>query len=82
MTPPARVPKDEENTMTGRQEEGKGQVVATREELLAETFVELADTLVDDFDVIELLTMLAERCVEMLDAAGTGILLGDQHDSL
>jgi GAF domain-containing protein len=56
--------------------------VATREELLAETFVELADTLVDDFDVIELLTMLSERCVELLGAAGTGILLGDQRGRL
>jgi GAF domain-containing protein len=56
--------------------------VATREELLAETFVELADTLVDDFDVIELLTMLSERCVELLGAAGTGILLGDAHGHL
>jgi GAF domain-containing protein len=56
--------------------------MATREELLAETFVELADTLVDDFDVIELLTMLSERCVELLGAAGTGILLGDAQDSL
>ncbi len=56
--------------------------MATREELLAETFVELADTLVDDFDVIELLTMLSERCVELLGAAGTGILLGDVHGHL
>jgi len=56
--------------------------VATREELLAQTFVELADTLVDDFDVIELLTMLSERCVELLGAAGTGILLGDQRGRL
>ncbi|MDQ1441225.1 MAG: hypothetical protein QOG97_1453, partial [Acidimicrobiaceae bacterium] len=38
--------------------------MATREELLAQTFVELADTLVDDFDIIELLTMLSERCVD------------------
>jgi GAF domain-containing protein len=56
--------------------------MATREEVLAATFVELADTLVDDFDVIELLTMLSERCVRLLDATGTGILLGDQHGTL
>ncbi|MDQ6614951.1 MAG: GAF and ANTAR domain-containing protein [Actinomycetota bacterium] len=56
--------------------------MATREVLLAQTFVELADTLVDDFDVIELLTMLSERCVELLGAAGTGILLGDQRGRL
>ncbi len=53
-----------------------------REDMIGRTFVELADTLVDDFDVIELLIMLSERCVELLGAAGTGILLGDQHDSL
>jgi GAF domain-containing protein len=56
--------------------------VATREELLAATFVELADTLIADFDVIELLTRLGERCLQLLDATGTGILLGDQMGTL
>ena len=45
-----------------------------REGLLARTFLEPADTLVDDFDVVELLTLLAHRCVEMLDVAAAGLM--------
>src|ERR1700689_2889518 len=53
-----------------------------RERYLAETFVELADTLVDDFDVIDFLQGLATRCVELLDVAAAGIVLADQGGSL
>ncbi|MGP0031209.1 MAG: GAF domain-containing protein [Acidimicrobiales bacterium] len=45
------------------------------ESLLAETLVELADSLVDDFDVVELLTMLTDRCVEVVGASAAGIML-------
>jgi GAF domain-containing protein len=48
-----------------------------RQTLTANTFVELIDTLVDDFDVIDLLTVLASRCVQLLDVAAAGILLAD-----
>jgi hypothetical protein len=53
-----------------------------REQRLAETFVQLADTLIDDFDIIDFLQVLAARCVELLDVAAAGIMLAGQGGSL
>ena len=55
---------------------------ATRQALTATTFVEIVDTLVGDFDVIEVLTRLTSRCIELLDAAAAGILLVDSDGHL
>ena len=54
----------------------------TREELLARTLVELADTLVDDFDLVELLALLVDRTVELLDASAAGLVLADEDGRL
>jgi GAF domain-containing protein len=54
----------------------------SRETLLITAFVELADTLVDDYDVIALLDRLAGHCVELLTADAAGILLADAHRNL
>ena len=56
--------------------------IVSREALATRTFVQLADTLVVDFDLIDLLTILADRSVELLDAAAAGILLGDRFGRL
>jgi transcriptional regulator with GAF, ATPase, and Fis domain len=53
-----------------------------REQLLAATFVELADTLVADFDVVEFLHGLAEACVRLLEVDAAGLMLADQRGSL
>ena len=47
----------------------------SREALVAQTLVSLADTLVDDFDVVELLTLLSDRSVEIFDVAAAGVML-------
>ena len=52
------------------------------EELLADTFVELADTMVADFDVIDFLHLLTQRSVQLLDAAAAGVLLADPRGEL
>ncbi len=46
-----------------------------REATLVSTLVELADTLVADFDVVDILTLLADRCVDVLDVDAAGIML-------
>jgi GAF domain-containing protein len=53
-----------------------------REEWLADTLVTLADTLTADFDVIEFLSTLVERIVELLDAAEVGLVLADPQGHL
>ncbi len=54
----------------------------TRDQRLARAFVDLADSLVDRFDVVDMLTLLTERCVELLPVSAAGLLLGDPTGAL
>ncbi|MCT2586350.1 ANTAR domain-containing protein [Actinophytocola sp. S1-96] len=47
-------------------------------EELAETFVELVDNLVDEFELADVLSLLADRCVRLLDVTAAGSLLVDR----
>jgi transcriptional regulator with GAF, ATPase, and Fis domain len=55
---------------------------AVREPHLVEAFVQMADTLVDDYDVVELLHQLVEHCLRLLPAGAAGIMLSDQRGNL
>lgn len=48
-----------------------------RETRVLDAVVALVDSLLDDFDVVDLLTELTERCAALLDVAAAGLLLAD-----
>jgi GAF domain-containing protein len=53
-----------------------------REQLVTRAFTRLADTLVDDYDLIDLLDRLVGYCVELLAADAAGIVLTDTRGAL
>jgi GAF domain-containing protein len=54
----------------------------TREADVVRSLVEMADILVDDYDVVDLLTGLADRCVDLLGVAAAGVMLASPAGSL
>jgi GAF domain-containing protein len=54
----------------------------TREADVVQSLVEMADTLVDDYDVVDLLTGLADRCVNLLGVSAAGVMLASPAGSL
>src|ERR1700693_358324 len=51
-------------------------------ELLSETFVELTDTMVAGFDVIDFLHVLTDRSVQLLDVSAAGLVLAAPRGEL
>jgi transcriptional regulator with GAF, ATPase, and Fis domain len=51
-------------------------------DLLSDTFVGLADTMVADFDVIDFLHMLTDRSVRLLSVSAAGVMLADPRGEL
>ncbi len=60
------------------QPEKEGNMTDTpRETRVLDAVVSLVDKLLDDFDVVDLLTELTERCADLLDVAAAAFLLAD-----
>ncbi len=68
--------------MKRRLQEGRSTVSTRAAERFAEVFVEVADTLVDEFDLIEFLSMVTVRASELAGSTAAGLLLADQHGTL
>lgn len=49
-----------------------------RERAVTQAFVSLADSLVGDFDVVDMLSGLTTRCAELLDVSAAGLMLADR----
>jgi GAF domain-containing protein len=56
--------------------------VSTRASLVSASFVRLANSLVGEFDVVDLLHVLATESVLLLDASAAGLLLADSDGIL
>jgi GAF domain-containing protein len=54
----------------------------TREADVVHSLVEMADTLVDDYDIVDLLTALTDRCVSLLAVSAAGVMLASPSGSL
>ncbi len=54
----------------------------SRETRVLHAVVSLVDSLLDDFDVVDLLTELTESCAQLLDIASAGLLLADSRQRL
>ena len=54
----------------------------SREARLNAAFVALADTLTEDYDVVDLMHTLVQECTEILDAQAGGLMLADAEGEL
>jgi GAF domain-containing protein len=54
----------------------------TREAEVVQSLVEMADTLVDDYDIVDMLTGVADRCVSLLGISAAGVMLASPAGSL
>jgi hypothetical protein len=53
-----------------------------REAEIVQALVDMADTLVDDYDIIDVLTVLTERTVDLLGVSAAGVMLVSPNGEL
>src|ERR1700722_18005460 len=61
---------------------GEAVVMPHEDAELSAIFIEMAEVLVDDYDVIDILTELMDRCVQLLGISAVGVMLLDPEGDL
>src|SRR3989442_12025591 len=54
----------------------------TREADVVKSLIEMADTLVDDYDIVDMLTGVTDRCVHLLGVSAAGVMLASPAGGL
>jgi len=54
----------------------------TREQRISAAFIAVADTLIADYDILDLMHTLVEECVRILDVDSAGLMLADENGDL
>lgn len=57
-------------------------MTGTRQQEIIRAFVDLSNELVDDYDVVDMLSQLTSHCAHLLDISSAGLLLTDEHGVL
>jgi GAF domain-containing protein len=70
------------NDVSHREQDEEVLMTAISAQRVAEVFVEVSDTLVDDFDLVDFLHMLTVRTAELAGASVVGVVLADPHGHL
>ncbi|MGC8513617.1 MAG: ANTAR domain-containing protein [Acidimicrobiales bacterium] len=60
----------------------KGSTDVDTQESIIQALVSMADVLVEDFDVVDMLTGLARRCVDLLGMSAAGVMIADPTSTL
>jgi transcriptional regulator with GAF, ATPase, and Fis domain len=78
------VPSEEATTLAAAETEAAAVTAraTARERDVTATLVRLADSLVEDFDLVDVLDELANDCVRLLDVTAAGLLLAGPHGEL
>ena len=77
-----RLMLDRDAPGPARRRQREPAMTPSREHEIIRSFVDLSNELVDDYDVVDMLSQLTTHCASLLDISSAGLLLADGHGVL